>query len=59
LPLLRDSPLPAGKAKPGLSGNLIFTAFGERAQPNAPQAPKRRFPLGALPAVPFTVTAKP
>ena len=46
------------KAKPGLSGNLIFTAFAERPAP-AGQPNRRRTPIGTLPAVPFTVTAKP
>jgi hypothetical protein len=38
----------AGKARPGLKGNLILDAFVERN--------KRKQPLGTLPALPFEVT---
>jgi len=48
----------AAKAKPGLQGNLIVNAFADA--PELPgkakaQAPQRRRPLGALPAIPFEV----
>ena len=43
------------KAHAGLKGNLIVDAFMERAAPNAPQAARRRVPLGTLPAIPFEV----
>ena len=49
----------AGKLKPGLQGNLIVKASGERRQVPADQpapADKRRIPLGALPAIPFEIT---
>ena len=45
----------AAKVKPGLKGNLIFSAFAERAQAEGTQASNRRVPLGTLPAVPFAV----
>jgi hypothetical protein len=51
----------ASKAKPGLKGNLIVNASGERTpQANATDkpapAPKRqRLPLGILPALPFEI----
>jgi hypothetical protein len=46
----------AGKAKPGLKGNLILDAFRDVA-PNAATGnrPRRRQPLGTLPAIPFEV----
>jgi hypothetical protein len=48
----------AAKIKPGLKGNLIAKAFGERAM-NAETtklpANRRRLPLGALPAIPFEI----
>ena len=43
------------KTHAGLKGNLIVDAFMERAAPNAPQAARRRVPLGTLPAIPFEV----
>jgi hypothetical protein len=51
------------KAKPGIKGNLIITAFAERpagsgtsgGKPSAQQ--QRRYPLGTLPAVPFEIIA--
>jgi hypothetical protein len=49
----------AAKAKPGLQGNLILLASGERggdsAKGTGPQ--KQRVPLGAFPAIPFEVVA--
>lgn len=49
----------AAKAKPGLQGNLIFNASGERANPNAKNAAARiqRVPLGAVPAISFEIVA--
>jgi hypothetical protein len=49
----------AAKAKPGLQGNLIFNASGERSNPTAPTAAARnqRVPLGVVPAVSFEVVA--
>lgn len=45
------------KLKPGLSGNLLLNASGERNNPNAqnPAARVQRIPLGAVPAIPFVV----
>jgi hypothetical protein len=45
------------KLKAGLKGNLIVNVFVERDPPAgaAPQAPKRRVPLGSMPAIPFEV----
>jgi hypothetical protein len=48
----------AAKAKPGLKGNLIVKASGERspeAGDEPPPANRRRIPLGALPAIPFEI----
>ena len=48
----------AAKAKPGLKGNLIVKASGERspeAGDEQPPANRRRIPLGALPAIPFEI----
>ena len=46
----------AGKAKPGLKGNLILDAFREVApKPDAKNQTRRRQPLGTLPAIPFEV----
>jgi hypothetical protein len=45
------------KSKAGLKGNLIVNAFMERAAPNAPNAARRRVPLGTLPAIPFEIVA--
>lgn len=46
----------AEKAKPGLKGNLILDAFREVApDPAAGNQPRRRQPLGTLPAIPFEV----
>jgi hypothetical protein len=51
----------AGKAVPGLSGNLIFGVTAERAAAGKEAKPKgaarNRWPVGFLPAVPFTVAA--
>ncbi len=49
----------AARATPGLRGNLIFNASGERNNPNAPGAAARnqRVALGVVPAVPFVVIA--
>ncbi len=49
------------KAKPGLKGNLIVDAFLELAprSEDGKARPARRIPIGALPAVPFEVAAKP
>jgi hypothetical protein len=44
------------KAKPGLTGNLIVNAFGERPPAKAGKQPQRT-PLGTLPAIPFEITA--
>ena len=48
----------ATKLKPA-KGNLIFNVFVERDPPagSAPGAPKRRVPLGAMPAIPFEIEA--
>jgi hypothetical protein len=48
----------ADAAKPGLKGNLIVDAFVERSVRRGPgnsQGPKRRIPVGTLPAIPFEV----
>ncbi len=49
----------AAKAKPGLQGNLILMAYGERAGDSAKGKgqQKQRVPLGAFPAIPFEVVA--
>ena len=49
----------AAKAKPGLQGNLIFNASGERDNPTAPKAAARnqRVALGVVSAVSFDVIA--
>ena len=44
------------KAKPGLKGNLIMDAFRDVQPPaNAKNQPRRRQPMGTLPAIPFEV----
>jgi len=45
----------ASKLKAGLKGNLIFNVFVERDPPAGagPLAPKRRVPLGSMPAIPY------
>jgi len=48
------------KIKPGVRGNLVIRAFAEYGPQSAGKATaqnKRRIPLGALPAVPFEITA--
>jgi hypothetical protein len=45
----------ADKAKPGLKGNLILDAFREAAANSGGRQPRRRQPLGTLPAIPFEV----
>jgi hypothetical protein len=49
----------AAKAKPGLQGNLILTAVGERTGAKQPkkQATAQRVPLGSVPAIAFEVVA--
>jgi hypothetical protein len=49
----------AAKAKPGLQGNLILMASGERGGDSAKGKgqQKQRVPLGAFPAIPFEVVA--
>ncbi len=49
----------AAKARPGLQGNLILMAYGERAGDSAKGKgqQKQRVPLGAFPAIPFEVVA--
>ena len=51
----------AAKLKAGLKGNLIFNVFVERDPPagaaTRPNAPKRRVPLGSMPAIPFETDA--
>lgn len=49
----------AAKIKPGLQGNLMLNASGERTNPKAQNAAARvqRVPLGAVPAIPFEVVA--
>jgi hypothetical protein len=50
------------KTKAGLKGNLIVEAFLERVPPakeGKPKLDKRRIPIGALPAIPFEITAGP
>jgi hypothetical protein len=51
----------ATKIKPGVQGNLILNAFGERTNNNNPKAQQRaqRVPLGSVPAIPFEVIAGP
>ncbi len=48
----------AAKAKPGLQGNLVLNAFGERAAAKAGKQPQRT-PVGIVPAIPFEVIASP
>jgi hypothetical protein len=50
----------ASKMKAGLKGNLIFNVYVERDPPagSGPQAPKRRVPLGSMPAIPFEIEAR-
>jgi len=45
------------KVKPGLKGNLIVEAFGERSPPaqSGKPAAKTRWSLGFLPAIPFEI----
>ncbi len=46
------------KAKPGTSGNFVFTISGERTPPrgNLPSPPiRRRITVGTLPAIPFEI----
>ncbi|HVS52501.1 MAG TPA: PPC domain-containing protein [Opitutaceae bacterium] len=47
----------SAKIKPGLQGNLLLNASGERTNPNAANAAARtqRIPLGFVPAIPFEV----
>ncbi len=46
----------ADKAKPGLKGNLILDAFREPPpDPADAKKPRRRQPLGTLPAIPFEI----
>lgn len=47
------------KVKPGLQGNLILEAFGDRRNPKATQAAARarRVTLGVVPAIPFEIVA--
>lgn len=47
----------AAAVKPGLQGNLMLNATGERTNPNAKNAAARtqRVPLGSVPAIPFEV----
>lgn len=49
----------AAKAKPGLQGNLILSAVGERKNAKQPkkQANTQRVPLGSVPAIAFEVVA--
>jgi hypothetical protein len=47
----------AAKAKPGLQGNLILMASGERGGDPAKGQQKQRVPLGAFPAIPFEIVA--
>lgn len=47
----------ADKPKPGLKGNLIVKAFGERAP--EPGKTVRRIPLTAIPAIPYEITGVP
>ena len=46
----------AEKVKPGLEGNLILTAYGERPSAKANKQAQRT-PIGTAPAIPFTVVA--
>ena len=47
------------KARPGLKGNLILDAFRDVQPPaNAKNQPRRRQPMGTLPAIPFEVVEK-
>jgi len=50
----------AAKQKPGVQGNLILLAYGERTQRSAdgkPVGDRQRVPLGTFPAIPFDVVA--
>jgi len=50
----------ADKAKPGLRGNLIMDAYRDVPPPaNAKNQPRRRQPMGTLPAIPFEVVEAP
>lgn len=44
------------KVKPGTQGNLVITAFAERAGGSGGNA--RRFPVATLPAIPFEVVGR-
>jgi len=48
----------AAKVKPGLQGNLVLNAFGERPAAKAGKQPQRT-PIGVVPAIPFEVVAPP
>ena len=51
----------ATKVKPGQKGNLIVKVSAERPMPAAAKTAtpaKRRVPIGALPAIPFEITAR-
>ena len=50
----------AAKAKPGLHGNLLLNAFGQRTDTKAPKGATRaqRVPLGTAPAIPFEVSER-
>jgi hypothetical protein len=45
----------AAKAKSGLQGNLILTAFGERGGDKKKGQSRQRIPLAIFPAIPFEV----
>jgi hypothetical protein len=49
----------ATKARPGMQGNLLFQAIGERngAKQGKGTAKTQRSPLGLVPAIPFDVVA--
>jgi hypothetical protein len=53
--------LAAGKAKPGLKGNLIFRASMEVLGPekDGKPGPPRLWPIGVLPAVPYEIIPAP
>ncbi len=48
-------------AKPGTQGNLMLTGFGERPGSGTTTKAKaaQRVPLGAVPAIPFEIAARP
>ena len=51
----------AASSKPGVQGNLILQAYGERANRTPPESKSQprasRIPLGVVPAIPYLIEA--